>query len=78
MNKLLIGFCIFVLLAYTSMGFAFSWVSGLTRLALAVIAMLLLSRLLQKDLEWQMKTLIALGLTGLVMILSTGAEFMSL
>jgi hypothetical protein len=78
MHKLLVGFCSFVLLVYTAMGFVFSLVSGLTRLALAVIAMLLLSRLLQKDLEWQMKVLIALGLTGLVMMLSTGAEFMSL
>ena len=78
MNKLLIGFCRFVLLVYTAMGFVFSWVSGLTRLALAVTAIFLLSRILQKDLEWQMKVLSALGITSLVMMLSIGAEFISL
>ena len=78
MNKLLIGFCSFVLLVYAAMGFVFSWVLGLTRLALAVIAMLLLSRILQKDLEWQMKVLSALGITSLLMMLSIGVEFISL
>ena len=75
MNKLLIGFCSFFLLTLVLMGFVSSWLSGLLRLAVAIVAIILLLRLFRKDLDWQTKLLSALGITFMASIILIGADF---
>ena len=48
MNKSLIGFCSFFLLTLVLMGFASSWLFGLLRLAVAIVAIILLLRIVSK------------------------------
>ena len=75
MNKSLIGFCSFFLLTLVLMGFVSSWLPGLLRLAVAIVAIILLLRLFRKDLDWQTKLLSALGITFMVSIILIGADF---
>ena len=75
MNKLLIGFCSFFLLTLVLTGFVSSWLFGLLRLAVAIVAIILLLRLLRKDLDWQTKLLSALGITFMASIILIGADF---
>ena len=75
MNKLLIGFCSFFLLTLVLMGFVSSWLSELLRLAVAVVAIILLLRLFRKDLYLQTKLLSALGITFMASIILIGADF---
>ena len=75
MNKLLIGFCSFFLLTLVLMGFVSSWLSGLLRLAVAIVAIILLLRLFRKDLDWQTKLLSASGITFMASIILIGADF---
>ena len=75
MNKLLISFCSFFLLTLVLTGFVSSWLSGLLRLAVAIVAIILLLRLFQKDLDWQTKLLSALGITFMASIILIGADF---
>ena len=75
MNKILIGFCCFMLSMMVIMGFIHSWVSGLLRLAVLGVATALLLRLLQKNEDWQSKVFLALGITSLAFLLSVGADF---
>jgi len=75
MNKSLIGFCSFFLLTLVLMGFVSSWLLGLLRLAVAIVAIILLLRLFRKDLDWQTKLLSALGITFMVSIILIGADF---
>ena len=75
MNKLLIGFCSFFLLTLVLMGFVSSWLSGLLRLAVAIVTIILLLRLFRKDLDWQTKLLSALGITFMASIILIGADF---
>ena len=76
MNKLLIGFCSFFLLTLVLMGFVSScWLFGLLRLAVAIVAIILLLRLFRKDLYLQTKLLSALGITFIASIILIGADF---
>ena len=75
MNKSLIGFCSFFLLTLVLMGFVSSWLLGLLRLAVAIVAIILLLRLFRKDLDWQTKLLSALGITFMTSIILIGADF---
>ena len=75
MNKSLIGFCSFFLLTLVLMGFVSSWLSELLRLAVAVVAIILLLRLFRKDLYLQTKLLSALGITFMASIILIGADF---
>ena len=75
MNKSLIGFCSFFLLTLVLMGFVSSWLSGLLRLAVAIVAIILLLRLFRKDLDWQTKLLSASGITFMASIILIGADF---
>ena len=75
MNKLLIGFCSFFLLTLVLMDFVSSWLFGLLRLAVAIVAIILLLRLFRKDLDWQTKLLSALGITFMASIILIGADF---
>ena len=75
MNKLLIGFCSFFLLTLVLTGFVSSWLFGLLRLAVAIVAIILLLRLFRKDLYLQTKLLSALGITFMASIILIGADF---
>ena len=75
MNKLLIGFCSFFLLTLVLTGFVSSWLSGLLRLAVAIVAIILLLHLFRKDLDWQTNLLSALGITFMASIILIGADF---
>ena len=75
MNKSLIGFCSFFLLTLVLMGFVSSWLLGLLRLAVAIVAIILLLRLFRKDLDWQTNLLSALGITFMTSIILIGADF---
>ncbi|WP_157780964.1 hypothetical protein [Hymenobacter sedentarius] len=59
-------------------GFVNSWISGLLKLAVTGIAVLLLLRLLRKEMDWQTKVFGAIGFTFLACILSIGADFVLL
>ena len=75
MNKLLIGFCSFFLLTLVLTGFVSSWLFGLLRLAVAIVAIILLLRLFRKNLDWQTNLLSALGITFMTSIILIGADF---
>ena len=75
MNKLLIGFCSFFLLTLVLMDFVSSWLFGLLRLAVAIVAIILLLRLFRKNLDWQTNLLSALGITFMTSIILIGADF---
>ena len=75
MNKLLISFCSFFLLTLVLTGFVSSRLSVLLRLAVAIVAIILLLRLFRKDLDWQTKLLSAFGITFMASIILIGADF---
>ena len=75
MNKLLMGFCGFMLLINAATGSIHSWIIGAGRSVLAGIALLLLWRLLQNNAGWQTKIPGVLGAVFLVFTTSVGIDF---